>query len=831
MYMKNIMNPGRRHTEYDEQGNCIGTVCDPSYYRLLGYENEEEYSDAREKNASGIHPDDVDRVRAHLADCLGKHPEKTDDDIEYRMMTKAGCRWVHDHGHYTRRADGSVCCCDRIIFDIQDLISKTDAYDMAQNHQHFLGSIPLSADILVKANIGLWAFELDENSPPRMYVDDAMLGLIGLEHQVSPEETYHAWYDHIDEGSYGLVAESVEKMTAGEHAEVQYPWHHPNGETWIVRCGGVRNYEYTQGVRIEGTHQNVTALLHFDEEERRRAKIMENQLIVSKFRADSLAFIADNEPDLQKGLDFFGKRIQEISGCDQVIFRDVNGNRTVLNAPGIEDIPQSVCSACPFSEFTGEKYGEDGIVLMDDCRNGCVGMQTHPDCPAKSSFMQRIYSDGELVGLLTVHYLNDYHKFSENGINIMKSVAMYLGLLIGRINKKKEEMARLKAESASKSKTQFLFSMSHDIRTPMNAILGYTDIGLRHYDKAELSKRNFQKIKTAGGHLLNLINDILEMSRIEAGKIELRSEPVDMRRAITNVALMNQTLATAKSIDFITNIESIQSPYVWADELHTNEVIVNLLSNAIKYTPQGGKVSYTVRQLGDAVDGIANYQFEIADNGIGMSDEFQTHLFEAFSREQTASVARIEGAGLGLSIVKNIVDLAGGTIHVKSKLGAGSTFTVELPFRVMSEEEIQAFERQNEPSDSAQEREELVGKRVLLVEDNEMNREIAAEILTEAGMLVEQAEDGEIAVEAVAKKGIEYYDFILMDIQMPVMNGYEATQAIRSLQDGSRIPIIALSANAFSEDKEASLRAGMNDHIAKPIDLKSLFAALAKYSS
>ena len=404
---------------------------------------------------------------------------------------------------------------------------------------------------------------------------------------------------------------------------------------------------------------------------------------------------------------------------------------------------------------------------------------------------------------------------------------IYSFILTDIINQKNIENAR--AEAANQSKTEFLFNMSHDIRTPMNAILGYTDIGLRHSSNPEQAKANFKKIKVAGGHLLNLINDILEMSRIESGKFELVNAPVDMRRAINGVVQMNEPLATAKSIIFTAEADEIENPYVYADELHINEVIINLLSNAVKYTPAGGKVKYTVCQLGKVDSGVATYRFEVADNGIGMSLEFQTHLFETFSREESAGVSKIEGAGLGLSIVKRIVDMAGGTIQVNSKPGEGSTFIVELPFRVLTEEEITAFEEENTGSAEIPAEDKFKGKRILLVEDNEMNREIATDILTEAGFVVEEAEDGEIAVETVAEKGIEYYDFILMDIQMPVMNGYEATREIRSLQDGNRIPIIALSANAFDEDRRDSLNAGMNEHVAKPINVKNLFSTLGKF--
>ena len=406
-------------------------------------------------------------------------------------------------------------------------------------------------------------------------------------------------------------------------------------------------------------------------------------------------------------------------------------------------------------------------------------------------------------------------------------VVVAFALILFRRRQEREHL-RI-TEAANKSKTEFLFNMSHDIRTPMNAILGYTDIGLRHNGDATRTKESFTKIKMAGSHLLDLINDILEMSRIEAGKLELIEEPCDMRRSIATVEQMTRSLAIAKSIDFSCDTSRIANPYVYADELHVNEIVLNLLSNAIKYTPEGGRVTYAACQLGEAKDGVVIYRFEVTDNGIGMSEEFQAHLFQAFSRENSSTVAGIEGAGLGLSIVKRIVDMIGGTIDVESALGEGSTFIVELPLRVMDEAAIEEYTRSAESTAVVPEGIDFAGKRVLLVEDNEMNREIACDILSDAGLMVDEVEDGELAVKAVAEHGVEYYDFILMDIQMPVMNGYEATRAIRVLQDGGRIPIIALSANAFAEDKEASLAAGMNDHVAKPIDVTELFAAMAEF--
>ena len=389
------------------------------------------------------------------------------------------------------------------------------------------------------------------------------------------------------------------------------------------------------------------------------------------------------------------------------------------------------------------------------------------------------------------------------------------------------ETARHEAEAANRAKTAFLFNMSHDIRTPMNAILGYTDVAIKHRDNQARVDDSLEKIKLAGGHLLNLINDILEMSRIESDRLEIIDEPSDIRKLIEGVDNMSGSLAIQKSIDFKTEIGKIDNPYVFIDELHTNEVLINLTSNAIKYTPMGGKVRFKVNQISPVTDGKIVFRFDVEDDGIGMSEEFMQHLFEAFSSEKTSTVSKQQGAGLGLSIVKKIVDLEGGSISVNSKQNEGSTFSVELPVRVMDEDAIRKYEEENKPVDISGKAFSFENKIVLLAEDNEMNREIATEILEDAGLVVEAVEDGEFALKAVIDKGVDYYDFILMDIQMPVMDGYEATKAIRALPGGDKVTIIALSANAFEEDVKKSMEMGMNAHVAKPIDVNILFNTMA----
>ena len=390
------------------------------------------------------------------------------------------------------------------------------------------------------------------------------------------------------------------------------------------------------------------------------------------------------------------------------------------------------------------------------------------------------------------------------------------------------ENARYEAEAANRAKTAFLFNMSHDIRTPMNAILGYTHVAIKHHDDKERVDDSLEKIKLAGGHLLNLINDILEMSRIESDSLEISAEPSNIRKLVDCVDQMSIALAISKSVDFQTEVGDIANPYVYIDELHANEVLINLTSNAIKYTPSGGRVRFRINQISPVTDGMTVFRFEVEDDGIGISEEFQKHLFESFSRERTSTVSKQQGAGLGLSIVKRIVDFAGGTISVKSKQNEGSTFTIEMPMRVMDEDTIRKYEEDNRPVDSSVKEYSFDNKKVLLVEDNEMNRGIATEILEDAGLVVDTAEDGEFAVKAVKEKGIDYYDFILMDIQMPVMDGYEATKVIRSLPGGDKATIIALSANAFEEDIQKSLSTGMNAHVAKPLDVNNLFETMKK---
>lgn len=389
----------------------------------------------------------------------------------------------------------------------------------------------------------------------------------------------------------------------------------------------------------------------------------------------------------------------------------------------------------------------------------------------------------------------------------------------------KLQIAAENAESANRAKSTFLFNMSHDIRTPMNAIIGYADLASRHSDDPAKLKKYMENIQVCGQNLLMLLNNVLDLARIENDKTELEYSVSDIEKDFRNCLAMFRNQADSKG-QTLTVTTQLPYPYIYADIPHLTEVCTNLVSNAVKYTGAGGTIRCGVTQKPGKKEGWCDTVVTVADNGIGMSQEFQKHIFEPFERERTSTVSKVEGSGIGMGIVKKLVGLMGGTVEVESKIGVGSTFTVTIPCRIASEDEIQA-KREVNPSDQKC----LRGTRILLTEDNDLNAEIATELLQEEGCTVDRAKDGVECVDMLEKSANGTYQLILMDVQMPVMNGYDATKKIRRMDDPQKanIPIVAMTANAFSEDRQVALDAGMNDHIAKPINMSVLVPTLRKY--
>ena len=950
-----------------------------------------------------------------------------------------------------------------------------------------LGAIELSTEILTKANIGFWAFELDEGKPPRMYVDNGMLALLGLKEQLPPEDTYHAWYDNIDKEHYGVVADSVERMIDGQHAEVQYPWNHPQLGTIIVRCGGARNFSYKNGIRIEGCHQNITEIIHYQkiDEKRQLSKdqilstitkqlysyniVLDLQtgkyttiigtgmpqlidilvstndyrqsyerflnLVWPAYRAklrslvsldylrntmDKPGFIGSNQfaatmcgdeiwgevnvfighnEQGQAIANILGRDVTEshkaetmrerelrasaakdqlLSGIAQTLYGfNINANLStgkfnVIRGTGAEKIVeffenrQDKTYSTVMDELfrhvdadavknvrtllsrdyllgRGEKSGFLGSIeiplMLDNCAQWCevnvfMGMNEagHPivnvlgrditdiherqiqherelkATAAKdqilSGITQSLYGFNITVNLDTlacsvikgtgldcllgefenITYFPDIIEVARKhtppqhakalldiiGVDTMRakskagangfagsaaflsncpvhgyhwceanvfygvdengnSTANLLCRDITEARRQAETAEKLQVErQANKAKSTFLFNMSHDIRTPMNAIIGFTDLSIKHINDPARAHDYLSKIKTSGQHLLELIDEVLDMARIESGKIKSSARDIDIVEAAEAIVEICRNNAAAKGLEVLFDGSDIRHRKVYADVLHVNQIILNILGNAIKYTPESGTVSYTISEAESSVPGYGKYMMEIADTGIGMSEEFLAHIFDAFTRENTTTVSGIEGTGLGMAIVKKLVDFLDGAIDIDSQPGRGTRVKVTMQFKFS--------EDKTKPREKAQDSlGDLAGRKVLLVEDNEINREIACEILSDAGLKVDTAENGKVAVEIfnanADKKNFTAYDFVLMDIQMPLMDGYEATKAIRAIPTpaGIHTPIIALSANAFEEDKTKALDSGMDAHIAKPINVEELLSTLAKF--
>ncbi len=389
------------------------------------------------------------------------------------------------------------------------------------------------------------------------------------------------------------------------------------------------------------------------------------------------------------------------------------------------------------------------------------------------------------------------------------------------------ENALAQANRANQAKSTFLSNMSHDIRTPMNAIIGFTTLAASHIDRKDQVEEYLKKIMTSGNHLLNLINDILDMSHIESGKIQLEERPCNLSELLQGLRSIVQMDVDAKEQTLDIKTVNLRNERVCCDQLRVNQVLLNLLSNAIKYTQPGGSIHLRLTEKPVAAENCSCYEFVVQDTGIGMSKAFVSHIFEPFERERNSTISGIQGTGLGMAITKNVVDMMNGTITVDSEQGVGTTVTVSFLLHLCAG--TNAPEEQGLRGERKDKEKRRKG-RILLAEDNELNQEIAVVILEEAGFTVEVAENGQVALDKLTASRSGYYQLVLMDLQMPVMGGFEATEKIRTLPDPglASVPIIAMTANAFEEDKKEALKRGMNGHIAKPIDTDVLFETLDK---
>lgn len=971
-----------------------------------------------------------------------------------------------------------------------------------------LGAISFSLDILGTSNIGLWALEIDEGLPPRMFADETMQRLLGIGKDVSPEDTYRAWYNNVDPDHYSEVNASIEKMSEGIHAEVQYPWRRPDGHVMFVRCGGVRNVAYKRGVRIEGLHQDITELQQIQKKTEEKLKseksknalnerlyekaVLEkacyyfkvnvtknkiespvvnvarnkeldriNEIVNGKVKYDILVssfvnkFVCDEYKEL--GLEFFSpkylkrqfelgnlmpefvckihfyesdeiyrkyvcylsaddasrdliamvvaynttesqkqemalresieilysekdtkiavrnllKNLAEFYQADRACIFEEEGNDGVVsntfewcnegidkqinlfqNVPceifstwrdafnrngfvSITSLEENIDKESGLYEMLSKKNAQSFIaapITSKDGEFGFIGLDNPKECRDNQMVLKLVGGfikeeilrrkchdeDSAVIAFLATEYSSVYHidlnadivipyrydeatvrrygRYSSKGFpytrasqkyiteavalkdkakmmkfasiaNIRKALSkkkcivmqfqsdidgkpeyyeakfvkatergdiaqqVVLGIanIDKNVRKEKEYQQKLEealsvAQAASRAKTNFLSNMSHDVRTPMNAIIGYTGLAKSHINDKNLVWDFLGKIEQSSDHLLSLIDNVLDMSCIESDKIILDEKPENLLKIIQTIQNFVQTDVRSKNLDFFVDTINLNEANVYCDKLRLNQILLNIVSNAVKYTPNGGTISIRVKETAILRTGYAAYEFHIKDNGIGMSESFLRTIYEPFSRANTSEVSGVQGTGLGMAIAKNLVDLMEGRIDIVSEENKGTEVILNFEFKLQDIfDEASANEKKLDAI--------FAGKKILVVEDNAMNREIAIDVLEDLGVVVDSADDGVVAVSKLSATKFRQYDLILMDIQMPFMDGYEATKEIRAMKNPeiASIPIIAMTANAFDEDRKRALDTGMNEYLSKPIDLDKMKDVLRRF--
>ncbi len=647
-------------------------------------------------------------------------------------------------------------------------------------------------EILRASRMGMWRVEIEEGKPPRFYADEVMDELLGIDREITPEERFVFHRSRIYPEDMRLFQEYSDKLTEAR-TEIVYRYIHPVSGAMFVRCGGERDTSVTEYVAVTGIHQDISETVRIEKEKEaeRRLAELNDSLRKEKLRQD-----------------IYYKELLDIENCGVLAYtmpghKVIHMNAEALRMYGIESVEAAQRELGPLLR---QVYYPDSDVLNQ---------------------LKKLRNEDDMVDyecIIGKGKANECHALAKTKVvHIPTGERAVLTTFVDVSDMVMLKNALRRAEEGSRAKSSFLFAMSHDLRTPMNAIIGYAELMEAHWGEKEVTTNYLQKLKGASQFLLALIGNVLEIARIESGKETLTEAPWNLMKLEETLDILLDGEISRKQLTVNRNV-NIRHANVYCDALKIREIIMNLLSNAVKYTSEGGKIVLDIDEKPSARDGFMTLQIRVSDNGIGISKEYVPYIFDAFTRERSSSESGIIGTGLGLRIVKSFVDLMNGDISVKSEPGKGTCFTVEISCRKIPEEELQQ-QMEEQPENVS-----LAGRRLLLAEDNGLNAEIAMTILQDADAEVELAADGKIAVDKLKDVPVGYYDAILMDIQMPNMNGYEATKAIRKLTDErAKIPIIAMTANAFEEDRQAALAAGMDDYVAKPVEISELFRTIMKH--
>lgn len=777
-----------------ETKGLIGGYCEDEFpvcyaneemARMLGYDAVEELIEAIDgKVINTIHPDDREQVIKDIGD---EYYEGLTYETTYRMPRKDGsCFWTVDKGKVVQTEDGKLA----IISACYDMTS------FVERHKKLEEKNMLSQATIDNIPGGYHRCSLEEGHP-FLYISNRFLAILGW----TREEIRTIFDNKFD----NMLHPDDRNLSSDYVARILDTRGHGSEKDQIYRLLGKDGYHWVT---------DATTLV----------------------KSGNQTFFQGNITDFTDFVKAKEKKEQEIEL-----------QREIIEGLGKEYFSVLAVELDKDRVLSYRESGENGKIISDFCRK--CGNRWSKIIPSYAETMVSDNTNGEFenqLGLETLRsqekdYSMTYEFKLETGINYHQVRVAFVKKKDGtrmavvgtrnidslikkeRMQEEKLKKAYVAAENANKAKTEFLNNMSHDIRTPMNVILGYN-----HLMKSQLTESkqlDYQKkIEQSGKLLLAIINNVLDMARIESGKIKVDENYERVGEVVDEIISTFSSEAEEKEIHLSGSMK-VTHRNILCDGTKIREIYVNLVSNAMKYTPRGGNVTITVEELPCEKEGYMKVKSEIKDTGIGMSKEYLPTLFEPFSREQNTTIGRIGGTGLGMPIVKKMVDLMGGSIEVASELGKGTVFTFTLMHKIADRK---FYSQKTEAAETSEMGKNLSGKHVLLAEDNDLNAEIAVTVLEETGIVIERVEDGIQCVNRVVQMSPGTYDLILMDIQMPNMDGYKATRCIRRLDDKKKaeIPIIAMTANAFAEDRKKAFDAGMNGHIAKPIDIEKLGAVI-----
>lgn len=777
-----------------ETKGLIGGYCEDEFpvcyaneemARMLGYDAVEELIEAIDgKVINTIHPDDREQVIKDIGD---EYYEGLTYETTYRMPRKDGsCFWTVDKGKVVQTEDGKLA----IISACYDMTS------FVERHKKLEEKNMLSQATIDNIPGGYHRCSLEEGHP-FLYISNRFLAILGW----TREEIRTIFDNKFD----NMLHPDDRNLSSDYVTRILDTRGHGSEKDQIYRLLGKDGYHWVT---------DATTLV----------------------KSGNQTFFQGNITDFTDFVKAKEKKEQEIEL-----------QREIIEGLGKEYFSVLAVELDKDRVLSYRESGENGKIISDFCRK--CGNRWSKIIPSYAETMVSDNTNGEFenqLGLETLRsqekdYSMTYEFKLETGINYHQVRVAFVKKKDGtrmavvgtrnidslikkeRMQEEKLKKAYVAAENANKAKTEFLNNMSHDIRTPMNVILGYN-----HLMKSQLTESkqlDYQKkIEQSGKLLLAIINNVLDMARIESGKIKVDENYERVGEVVDEIISTFSSEAEEKEIHLSGSMK-VTHRNILCDGTKIREIYVNLVSNAMKYTPRGGNVTITVEELPCEKEGYMKVKSEIKDTGIGMSKEYLPTLFEPFSREQNTTTGRIGGTGLGMPIVKKMVDLMGGSIEVASELGKGTVFTFTLMHKIADRK---FYSQKTEAAETSEMGKNLSGKHVLLAEDNDLNEEIAVTVLEETGIVIERVEDGIQCVNRVVQMSPGTYDLILMDIQMPNMDGYKATRCIRRLDDKKKaeIPIIAMTANAFAEDRKKAFDAGMNGHIAKPIDIEKLGAVI-----